>query len=76
MLKISKYYGRHHDLVNRYGFFCVTDDYTCSHCHSHNQVIFVFMTYHRIIHKINTMCAATEAGAAYHFEEPNFTAGD
>jgi hypothetical protein len=32
------------------------------------------MTYHRIIHKINTMCAATKA--AYPFEEPNFTAGD
>jgi len=61
-----KFYGRHHDLANRYGASVsqMTMD-VCSICRKHFSVLSSFMTYHRVCNYSNTMSATSGAGTAY-----------
>jgi hypothetical protein len=43
-----KFYGRHHDLVDRYGILCHNWPRICSTCRKHFPVLSSFMTYHRV----------------------------
>jgi hypothetical protein len=45
----------------------------CSTCRKHFQVIFSFMTYHRVCNYINTTGANSGAGTAYPSGAPEFT---
>ena len=56
---LRKFYGRHHDLVDRYGIFV-------------SQMTTV-ITYHRVWKQINTTGATSGAGTAYHSGAHEFT---
>ena len=62
---LRKFYGHHHDLVDRYGVSVshMTMDMFCL-C-NHNPVFSSFMTYHRVCNKCNTTGVACGAGTAY-----------
>ena len=47
---LRKFYGRHHDLADRYGIFVsqMTTLRICSTCRKHFPVLSLFMTYYRI----------------------------
>jgi hypothetical protein len=49
-----KFYGHHHDLVNRYGI-SVSQSSTCNK----TPVLLSFKTCHRVCNKINTTCATS-----------------
>ncbi len=49
---VRKFYGRHHDLVNRYRVS--VSQMICSVCYNHCPVLSSFMTYHRVCNKSNT----------------------
>jgi hypothetical protein len=72
---LRKFYGRQHDLVDRYGISVTTDPRICSTCRKQFLVLSSFMTYHRVCSKIYTMGATSGAGAAYPFGAPEFTPG-
>jgi hypothetical protein len=55
------FYGRHHDLVK----LCHKWPRICSVCRYHNQVIFLFMTYHRVCNKSSTTGTTCRAGTVY-----------
>jgi hypothetical protein len=52
---LRKFYGRHHDLVNRYGVFVSQMTTICSVCRIHYPVLSSFLTYHPECNKSNTM---------------------
>ena len=62
---LRKFYGHHHDLVDRYGVSVshMTMEMFCL-C-NHNPVFSSFMTYHRVCNKCNTTGVACGAGTAY-----------
>jgi len=66
-LSLRKFFGRHHDLVNRCRLW------TCSVCRSHNHVtLSSFITYHWIL---NTTNPISEAGTTYHSGAPEVIRG-
>jgi len=75
-LSFRKFYHHHHDLVDCYGI-SVTNDWIFFVCRNHNPVIssYVFLTYHRVCNKSNTMGAICEAGTPYHSGGHEFTPG-
>ena len=56
-----KFYGYHHDLVNR----CRKRPRICSVSRNHNPVLSLFMTYHRMFKKSNTTGVTCGADPAY-----------
>ena len=59
---LRKFYGRHHDLVDRYG---ISVPRICSTCRKHFPVVSSFTTYYRVYNQINTTGATSGAGTAY-----------
>ena len=73
---LRKFYGRHHDLVDRYGISAsqmTTDMFHLSQ--TLFPILSSFMTYHRVCNQINTMGATSGAGIAYPSGAPQFTPG-
>ena len=71
---LRKFYGLHHDLVDRYVIY-VSQNTTCL---KHFPVLSSFMTYHGFVKikiKINTTGATSGAGTGYASESPEFTRG-
>ena len=70
------FYGRHNDLMNRYGVYVslITTD-MFHFCHNHNPVFSSFMFYHRAYTKSNTTGTTSGAGTYYTSGEPEFTLG-
>jgi hypothetical protein len=59
---LRKFYGCHHDLVDRYR---ISVSQICSICRKHKSVLSSFMTYHHRVNQINTTGATTGTGTAY-----------
>ena len=66
---LRRLYGRHHDLVYRYGMSVlqITMDMFRLSYHNHNHFLLIFINNHRIFNKSNTMGATSGAGTAYLF---------
>jgi hypothetical protein len=71
-LLFRKYYGRHYDLVNRYGISMI-NDLGYSVCRNHNPLRFPFITYHWICNKCITTGASSGAGIAYPCSKYEYT---
>ena len=68
---LRKFYGRHHDLVDRYGI-SVSQMTTCR---ENFPVLFPFTTYHRVCNQMITKGAISGAGTVYLSGAPEFTPG-
>jgi len=68
-----KFYGRHHDLVNRYEYLCHKWPRICSVCGSYNPIFSLLTTYHGVCNKCNTTGATSVAGSVHPSEAPEFT---
>jgi len=67
---LRKIYGRHHDVVDRYGY---KRPRICFICHKHFPVLSSFMTHHRVCNYINTTGATNGAATAYISGTPEFS---
>ena len=72
---LRKCYGRHYDVVDRYGISVSQMTTDMFHLSKHFPVISSLMTYHRVCNQINTTDVTSEAGTAYHSGAPEFTPG-
>jgi len=72
---LLKFYGRHHDLVNRCIISVSQWSRICSVCSNHNPVLSSFMANHRVSNKNNTTDATCGAGTIYPFEVAELTRG-
>ena len=70
---LRKYYGRHHDTVDRYGI-SVTNDHGYVP-RKYFLVLSSFTTYHRMCNQINMTGVTSGAGTVYPFGAPEFTSG-
>ena len=70
---LRKFYGCHHDLVDRYGISVSQMTTICSTCRKHFPVLTSFMTYHRVCNQINTTSDTSGAGIAYPSGSYEFT---
>ena len=72
---LRKFYGRHHDVANRYRVSVsqMITDMFCLSYYNHNPVPSLFVTYHRICNKSNTTGVTCGAGNAYPSGAPEFT---
>ena len=66
---LRRLYGRHHDLVYRYGMSVlqITMDMFRLSYHNHNPFLLIFINNHRIFNKSNTTGTTSGAGTAYLF---------
>jgi hypothetical protein len=67
MSSLWKFYGRHHDLVDRYKISVLQ----MTICHNHFPVLSSFMTYHRVCDHISTTGVTSGATIAYPSEHLN-----
>ena len=71
---LRKFYGRHHDLVNRYGiYYCHKWPRICSVCRNRNPGFSSFMTYHRVCYKSTTTGSGVGTETAYPSGATEFT---
>ena len=72
---LRKFYGRHHDLVDRYGISVSQMTMDMFHCRKLFSDLSSFMIYHRVCNKINTTGVTSGAGTAYPSGEHEFIPG-
>ena len=72
---LRKFFGRHHDLVDRNGISVSQMTTDCSTCRKHFPILSSLTTYYRVCNQINTTGAISGEGTTYHTGAPEFTHG-